>query len=79
MAGRLSPRACQSPPRKQPSMPPAKSEAQMRLMRAVAHSPSFAAKVKIPQSVGRDFSEAGMAHDKKKASMKRITDALKHD
>ena len=51
----------------------------MRLMRAVAHSPSFAAKVKIPQSVGREFSEAGMAHDKKKASMKRITDALKHD
>ena len=27
-------------------------------MRAVAHSPEFAAKVKIPQSVGREFEKA---------------------
>jgi hypothetical protein len=35
---------------------PAKSKAQDRLMRAVAHSPEFAAKVKIPQSVGQEFA-----------------------
>jgi hypothetical protein len=46
-------------------------------MRAVAHNPAFAAKVKIPQSVGREFSEAGMP-DKKKAGIKRVADALKH-
>lgn len=34
---------------------PYKSPAQERLMRAVAHSPSFARKVDIPQSVGRKF------------------------
>jgi len=35
---------------------PAKSPAQARLMAAVAHNPKFAAKVGIPQSVGREFS-----------------------
>lgn len=44
---------------------PAKSKAQARLMRAVAHSPKFAKKVGIPQSVGRKF----MTH--KKGSRKR--------
>jgi len=34
---------------------PYKSEKQERLMRAVAHSPKFAKKVGIPQSVGRKF------------------------
>lgn len=34
---------------------PYKSESQARLMRAVAHSPSFAKKVGIPQSVGQKF------------------------
>lgn len=56
---------------------PAKSGAQLRLMNAVAHNPAFAAKVKIPQSVGREFSEAGMMHDPKKMKMKKIADALK--
>lgn len=37
---------------------PSKSQAQRRLMQAVAHNPEFAAKVDIPQSVGRDFVEA---------------------
>ena len=36
---------------------PYKSEAQRRLMQAVAHSPEFARKVGIPQSVGRKFEE----------------------
>lgn len=37
---------------------PSKSPAQARLMQAVAHSPEFAKKTGIPQSVGREFSEA---------------------
>lgn len=37
---------------------PSKSPAQHRLMQAVAHSPDFARKVKIPQSVGREFAAA---------------------
>lgn len=37
---------------------PSKSPAQARLMRAVAHNPAFAKKVGIPQSVGREFSQA---------------------
>ena len=40
---------------------PTKSKAQQRMMRAVAHSPKFAKKVKIPVSVGKEF----MAEDKK--------------
>ena len=37
---------------------PSKSASQHRLMEAVAHSPSFAKKVGIPQSVGKDFAAA---------------------
>jgi hypothetical protein len=37
---------------------PSKSKAQHNLMMAVAHSPKFAKKVGIPQSVGKDFAEA---------------------
>ena len=37
---------------------PSKSPAQHRLMEAVAHNPSFAKKVKISKSVGKDFVEA---------------------
>lgn len=37
---------------------PSKSKAQAKLMRAVAHSPSFAKKVGIPVSVGKDFAKA---------------------
>ncbi len=42
---------------------PAKSEKQAKFMRAVAHSPSFAKKVGVPMSVGKEFSksEGGMA------------------
>lgn len=45
---------------------PAKSAKQERFMRAVAHSPSFAKKVGVPMSVGREFtkSEGGMAESK---------------
>ncbi len=37
-------------------------------MQAVTHSPQFARKVGIPQSVGRDFSEA----DKRKALSRKL-------
>lgn len=37
---------------------PSKSKAQHNLMEAVAHSPAFAKKVGIPQSVGKDFATA---------------------
>lgn len=42
---------------------PSVSKAQENTMRAVAHSPEFAKKVGIPQSVGEEFHEA----DKKKS------------
>ena len=37
---------------------PSTSKKQHRFMEAVAHSPSFAKKVGVPQSVGQDFSNA---------------------
>lgn len=41
---------------------PSKSDKQHRFMEAVAHSPEFAKKVGVPQSVGRDFVEADKTH-----------------
>lgn len=40
---------------------PSVSEKQKRFMRAVAHSPQFAAKVGVPQSVGEEFNAADEA------------------
>lgn len=37
---------------------PSSSKAQHNFMAAIAHSPSFAKKVGVPQSVGKDFNEA---------------------
>lgn len=37
---------------------PSKSAKQHRFMAAIAHSPAFAKKVGVPQSVGKDFNEA---------------------
>lgn len=37
---------------------PSKSKAQHNLMEGVAHSPSFAKKVGIPQKVGKEFARA---------------------
>ena len=37
---------------------PSKSAKQHRFMEAIAHSPSFAKKAGVPQSVGKDFSNA---------------------
>ena len=37
---------------------PSTSKKQHKFMEAIAHSPSFAKKVGVPQSVGKDFSSA---------------------
>jgi hypothetical protein len=37
---------------------PSKSKAQHNFMEAIAHSPSFAKKAGVPQSVGKEFSNA---------------------
>jgi hypothetical protein len=37
---------------------PSKSKKQHNFMEAIAHSPSFAKKAGVPQSVGKDFSAA---------------------
>jgi hypothetical protein len=39
-------------------MMPSSSKKQHNFMEAIAHSPSFAKKVGVPQSVGKDFSNA---------------------
>jgi hypothetical protein len=39
-------------------MMPSSSKKQHNFMEAVAHNPSFAKKVGVPQSVGKDFSNA---------------------
>ena len=43
---------------------PIKSKSQERLMQGVAHSPEFAKKVGIKQSVGKEFVKAGPAQKK---------------
>ena len=37
---------------------PSTSKKQARFMAAVAHSPEFAKKVDVPQSVGKEFNDA---------------------
>src|SRR5574343_278712 len=48
---------------------PSKSKAQHKLMAAVAHNKSFAKKVGIPQSVGKDFMEADKGKKFKKGGV----------
>lgn len=48
---------------------PSKSLAQHNLMAAVAHNPEFAKKTGIPQSVGKEFTQA----DKRKSSESRAS------
>ena len=43
---------------------PSKSSKQHRLMELVAHDPAAAKRLKIPQSVGRDFVEADKSEGK---------------
>jgi hypothetical protein len=48
---------------------PSKSKAQHKLMTAVAHNKAFAKKVGIPQSVGKDFTEADKGKKFKKGGV----------
>ena len=48
---------------------PSKSKAQHKLMEAVAHNAKFSKKVGIPQSVGKDFSEADKGKKFKKGGV----------
>jgi hypothetical protein len=45
---------------------PSKSASQKRLMQMVAHDPKAAKRLKIPQSVGKDFVAADKARGGKK-------------
>ena len=58
---------------------PAKSEKQAKFMRAVAHSPSFAKKVGVPMSVGKEFSKAkgGEMKSESKAMVKKEVNFMK--
>jgi len=57
---------------------PSTSKKQHNFMEAVAHSPSFAKKVKVPQSVGKDFVEADKEKKfKKGGSLSRSDIAVK--
>ena len=48
---------------------PAVSKKQEKFMQAVAHSPKFAKKVGVPQSVGREFSKSGGGEMKESKEM----------
>lgn len=48
---------------------PSVSDKQARFMQAVAHSPEFARKVDIPQSVGREFAAADARQGSKRKAM----------
>jgi hypothetical protein len=51
---------------------PAVSKKQERFMQAVAHSPSFAKKVGVPQSVGREFTKSGGGAVKNTSRMNKL-------
>jgi hypothetical protein len=51
-------------------MMPSKTKKQADFMRAVAHSPTFAKRVGVPTSVGREFSEADKGRFSRGGEMK---------
>jgi len=53
---------------------PAKSAKQERFMQAIAHSPAFAKKAGVPQSVGKEFTkkEGGPVKDSKEMIGKEL-------
>ena len=51
---------------------PSKSKAQHNFMAAIANSPSFAKKVGVPQSVGKDFNDADKGKFSKGGDMKKM-------
>jgi hypothetical protein len=54
---------------------PSTSKKQHNFMNAVAHSPSFAKKVGVPQSVGKDFSTADKGRKFKEGGNMKHEDA----
>jgi len=54
---------------------PSTSDKQHRFMEAVAHSPDFAKKAGVPQSVGKDFAKADQAKKTQTVS-KQLTKRL---
>jgi hypothetical protein len=54
---------------------PSTSKKQEHFMQAVAHSPSFAKKADVPQSVGKDFAEADTRKHLAKSLRKRPSGA----
>ena len=48
---------------------PSSSKKQHNFMEAIAHSPSFAKKAGVPQSVGKDFAKADKGHKFKGGGM----------
>lgn len=50
---------------------PSKSKKQKRFMQAVAHSPEFAKKVGVPQTVGREFEMADKAKSAKRKQIEK--------
>jgi len=50
-------------------MMPSSSKKQHNFMEAIAHSPSFAKKAGVPQSVGKDFAKADKGHKFKGGGM----------
>jgi hypothetical protein len=57
---------------------PSKTAKQARLMAAVAHNPTFAKKVGIPVSVGKDFNKADKGRKFKKGGVMKHED-IKED
>jgi hypothetical protein len=63
---------------------PSESGAQHNLMEMVAHDPEAAARLGIPQSVGRDYVDADRGRNlqklpKRKAPKSRMFGSLKHE
>lgn len=56
---------------------PSTSKKQHKFMQAVAHSPEFAKKVGVPQSVGKDFSNADKGRKFKEGGNTMATKSMK--
>jgi len=55
---------------------PSTSKKQHNFMAAVAHNPAFAKKAGVPQSVGKDFSEADKGHSFKQGGSMKESKAM---
>ena len=55
---------------------PSKSKEQAKFMAAVAHSPGFAKKAGVPQSVGKEFNKADKGHNFKQGGNMKESKAM---